>query len=73
MTALTELEQVTDRNSKPQFALRDALIAAAQAEVERYLVKQIEAQEVVDRLIRLLDGPRQREVQRRAREALAKG
>ena len=64
---------MTDRNSKPQFALRDALIAAAQAEVERYLVKQIEAQEVVDRLIRLLDGPRQREVQRRAREALAKG
>jgi hypothetical protein len=64
---------VTDRNSKPQFALRDALIAAAQAEVERYLVKQIEAQEVVDRLIRLLDGPRQREVQRRALEALAKG
>jgi hypothetical protein len=49
------------------------LIAAAQAEVERYLVKQIEAQEVVDRLIRLLDGPRQREVQRRAPEALAKG
>jgi hypothetical protein len=47
--------------------------AAAQAEVERYLVKQIEAQEVVDRLIRLLDGPRQREVQRRAPEALAKG
>jgi hypothetical protein len=36
-------------------------------------VKQIEAQEVVDRLIRLLDGPRQREVQRRAPEALAKG
>ena len=64
---------MTDRNSKPQLALRDALIAAAQAEVERYLVKQIEAQEVVDRLIRLLDGPRQREVQRRAPEALAKG
>jgi hypothetical protein len=39
-------------------------------EVERYLTKQFEASELVDRLIRILDGPEQREAQRLAREAL---
>jgi hypothetical protein len=72
LTALTELEQVNDRTAELDAAVRaqDALIAAAQAEVERYLVKQIEAQELVDRLIRRLDGPQQREVQLLARQAL---
>ena len=69
---MTELEQVNDRTAELEAAVRaqDALIAAAQGEVERYLVKQIEAQELVDRLIRLLDGPEQREVQLLARQAL---
>jgi hypothetical protein len=40
--------------------------------VTRYLSKEIEAPELVDRLIRLLDGPQQREAQRLAREALGK-
>ena len=63
---------MNDRTAELEAAVRaqDALIAAAQREVERYLVKQIEAQELVDRLIRLLDGPQEREVQLLAREAL---
>jgi hypothetical protein len=39
-------------------------------EVERYLSKQFEAAELVDRLIRILDGSQQREAQRLARHAL---
>jgi hypothetical protein len=51
----------------------DALIVEAQAEVGRYLAKEFEAAELVDRLIRLLDGPDQRRAQRLARVALADG
>jgi hypothetical protein len=47
-----------------------ALISEAQAEITRYLSKEIESPALVDRLIRLLDGPQQREAQRLAREAL---
>ena len=56
-----------------QAALRaeDALIVEAQTEVERYLSKQIESAELVDRLIGILDGEKQREVQRLAHEVLA--
>jgi hypothetical protein len=36
----------------------DALIVEAQAEVTRYLSKEFEAAELVNRLIRLVDGPR---------------
>ena len=51
----------------------DALIVEAQAEVGRYLAKEFEAEELVDRLIRVLDGPDQRRAQRLPREALADG
>jgi hypothetical protein len=49
---------------------QSALIEEAQAEIARYLSKQMESWEFVDRLIRLLDGPRQREAKRLAQEAL---
>ena len=49
---------------------QDALISEAQAEITRYLAKEIEASALVDRVIRLLDGPQQRDAQRLAREAL---
>jgi hypothetical protein len=51
----------------------DDLICKAQAEVERYLVKEFEAAELVGRLIRILDGPEQRRARRMATEALAEG
>ena len=47
-----------------------SLIGEAQAEITRYLSKEIESPMLVDRLIRLFDGPQQREAQRLAREAL---
>ena len=55
---------------EPAIRAQGALIAEAQREVERYLAKEIESAELVDRLIRILDGPEQREAQRLAREAL---
>jgi hypothetical protein len=55
---------------EPAIRAQNALISEAQAEITRYLAKEIEASELVDRLIRLLDGPQQREAQRLAREAL---
>ena len=51
----------------------DALIVEAQAEVERYLAKEFEAAELVNRIVRLFDGPDQRRVQQLAREALTEG
>jgi hypothetical protein len=54
-------------------AAEDALIVAAQAEVEHYLAKEFEAAELVNRIIRLFDGPDQRRAQQLAREALAEG
>ena len=67
-----QLEMMDSRAARLEAALRaeDALIVGAQMEVERYLTKQFEASELVDRLIRILDGPEQREAQRLAREAL---
>ena len=47
-----------------------ALVSEAQAEITRYLRKEFEQPNLVDRLIRLLDGPQQREAQRLAHEAL---
>jgi hypothetical protein len=63
---------MTDRERQLESALgaQVALIGEAQAEITRYLSKEIEAPALVDRLIRLLDGPQQREAQRLAQEAL---
>jgi hypothetical protein len=63
---------MTSRETQLEAAVRaqDALIVQAQMEVERYLSKQFEAAELVDRLIRILDGSQQREAQRWARQAL---
>jgi hypothetical protein len=47
-----------------------ALIVEAQRLRTGYLAKQTEAPELVDSLLKLLDGPQQREAQRLAREAL---
>jgi hypothetical protein len=46
------------------------LIVDAQAEIINYLSGQIGSPEFIDRIIHLFDGPRQRDVQRQAREAL---
>jgi hypothetical protein len=69
---LTEPERVKDRTAELEAAVRaqDALIAEAQAEITRFLTKEFEAAELVDSLIRLFDGPQQREAQRLSREAL---
>jgi hypothetical protein len=63
---------MTSRETQLEAAVRaqDAPIVQAQMEVERYLSKQLEAAELVDQLIRILDGPQQREEQRLARQAL---
>jgi hypothetical protein len=55
---------------EPAIRAQGALIADAQAEITRYLAKQVEASELVDSLLKLLDGPQQREAQRLVREAL---
>jgi hypothetical protein len=62
---------MTDRADRLEAALRaeDALIVEAQAEIMSYLMKEIGAQELVNRLIRVFDGPGQREAQRLAQEA----
>jgi hypothetical protein len=67
-----------DRTRRRQAALialaaEDALIVEAQAEVERYLAKEFEAAELVNRIVRLFDGPDQRRAQQLAREALTEG
>jgi hypothetical protein len=41
---------------EPAFRAQNALISEAQAGITRYLAKEIEAPELVDRLIRLFDG-----------------
>jgi hypothetical protein len=63
---------MNDRTAELDAAVRaqDALIAAAQELLTRYLTKQIESAELVVSLLTLLDGPRQRETQRLVREAL---
>jgi hypothetical protein len=55
---------------EPAIRAQGALIADAQMEITNYLTKKIEAPEFVNRIIRLFDGPEQREAQRLAREAL---
>jgi hypothetical protein len=64
---------MTDPTVHLRLALRTnlALIVEAQAEITRYHTKEIEAAELIDRMIRLIDGPAQREAQRLAQEALA--
>ena len=64
---------MTDPTVHLRLALRAnlALIVEAQAEITRYQTKEIEAAELIDRMIRLIDGPAQREAQRLAQEALA--
>jgi hypothetical protein len=49
------------------FRAQNALIVEAQAEITRYLTKEIESAALVDRLIRLLDDPQQRQPQQLAR------
>jgi hypothetical protein len=57
---------VNDRSVELEAAVRaqDELIASAQELLTRYLVKEIESPTLVDNLLRLFDGPRQRETQR---------
>jgi hypothetical protein len=64
---------MTDRLAQLESAFRaqNALIVEAQAEITRYLTKEIESAELIDRLIRLLDGPQQRQPQQLARRAPA--
>jgi len=63
---------MTERTTQLEATLsaQSALIEQAQAEIARYLSKEIESPEFIDRIIRLLDGPQQREALRLAREAL---
>ena len=55
---------------EPAIRAQSALISEAQAEITRYLAKEIEAPELVDRLIRVFDGPAQREAKELADRAL---
>jgi hypothetical protein len=66
------MTEMTDRTIGLKSALRanQALILEAQAEITRYHTKEIEAAELIDRIIRLFDGLAQREAQRLANEAL---
>jgi hypothetical protein len=63
---------MNDRIAELEAAVRaqDALIAEAQRLLTDYLSKMIETPVLVDGLLKLLDGPKQREVQRQTREAL---
>jgi hypothetical protein len=63
---------MNDRNAELEAAVRaqDNLIAEAQRLLTRYLSKEIEARTLADNLLKLFDGPQQREVQRLSREAL---
>jgi hypothetical protein len=56
---------MTERIAQLEAALsaQSALFEEAQAEIARYLSKEMEAPEFVNRLIQLLDGPQQREAQ----------
>jgi hypothetical protein len=60
---------VNDRLAKLVRVQADIIIDA-QAEIINYLSGQIGSPEFIDRIVRLFDGPRQRDVQRQAREAL---
>jgi hypothetical protein len=60
-----------DRTAELEAAARaqDALIAAAQGLLTRYLAKEIESPSLIDALLLLLDGPQQRETQRLVADA----
>jgi hypothetical protein len=49
---------------EPAIRAQGALIVEAQREIERYLTKEIESADLVNRLIPLFDGPEQREAER---------
>ncbi len=61
-----------DRTAEFEAAIRAqaGLISEAQELLTRYLSKDIELPALIDSLLRLLDGPQQREAERLAREAL---
>ena len=63
---------MTDRTEQLETALREnfALIELYQAEITRYLSKEIEGAEFINRVIGIFDGPAQREAQRLAQSAL---
>jgi hypothetical protein len=64
---------MTDKRTlKLEAALRAqaALTAEAQAQIARYLSREIELLALADGLIRLFDGPQERDAQRLAHEAL---
>jgi hypothetical protein len=63
---------MTDRTAEFETAIRAqaGLISEAQELPTRYLTKDIEAPALIDGLLKLLDGPEQREAERLAREAL---
>jgi hypothetical protein len=62
---------MSDRTAEFEAAIRAqaGLISEAQ-ELLHYLAKQIEAPALIEGLLKLLDGPEQREADRLAREAL---
>jgi hypothetical protein len=62
---------MTDRTAELESAIRaqDALIAGAQKLLTDYFSKG-NRPALIDRLLKLLDGPQQREAQRLAREAI---
>ncbi|MGC2784145.1 MAG: hypothetical protein WA397_10025 [Roseiarcus sp.] len=63
---------MTERIAELEAAVRaqDALIAEAQGLLTRYLSKGIEPAVLIDSLLKLFDGPQQREAQQISREAL---
>jgi hypothetical protein len=65
-------DTMDDRIAELEGAIRAqaALIRSAQEEVINHVSAKIGILEFADRIIRLLDGPRQRTVQRQARDAL---
>jgi hypothetical protein len=62
---------MTERIAELESAVRaqDALIVEAQRLLTGFLAKEIESWELVDSLLKLFDGPQQREAQRLSREA----
>ena len=66
---------MTDRTAELDAAVRaqNALIAKAQRLLTGYLSKEIELPALIDGLLRLPDGPQQRQTQRLVAEALGEG
>ena len=63
---------MSDRTAEFEAAIRAqaGLISEAQELLTHYLTKQIKAPALIEGLLKLLDGPEQREADRLAREAL---